>query len=430
LYSGSVGKSLSAQSLVSLGDRLALRSGLLELTYDTGAKVILQGPVTYEVESPAGGYLSIGKLTAKLEKKSEVRGQRSESANQKAEIRNRNSSDLFAIRTPTALVTDLGTEFGVEVDKQGGTASHVFRGSVRVQVLPSNGQAAGQQRVLYENQSVRVDEQGHDQSSRHIRMNDSPAQPVHFVRELPKPSIKTFDLVDVVAGGDGFSGRRNAGIDPLTGRIVDTLDTKAKKPWSADGQYHRVPQRPLVDGVFVPNGENGPVQVSSAGHLFDGFLKTSHETWQYIWAGGPLTTDHVPTLLGGVDYAASGHGLLYFNGNSAITFDLQAIRRANPGSTLLRFRAVAGNVSPIGVADIRVLVDGRQWFQRWQINGQSGAFVVVVPIADHDRFLTLATTDGGDGISGDWLIFGDPCLELTTVETPTRAPAAQTAIIH
>ena len=55
------------QSLVSLGDKFALASGLMEITYDTGAKVILQGPVTYEVESN-GGYLSVGKLTGKLEK--------------------------------------------------------------------------------------------------------------------------------------------------------------------------------------------------------------------------------------------------------------------------------------------------------------------------------------------------------------------------
>ena len=27
----------------------------MEITYDTGAKVILQGPVRYEVESTAGG---------------------------------------------------------------------------------------------------------------------------------------------------------------------------------------------------------------------------------------------------------------------------------------------------------------------------------------------------------------------------------------
>ena len=39
----------------------------MEITYNTGAKVILQGPVTYEVESN-GGYLAVGKLTGKLEK--------------------------------------------------------------------------------------------------------------------------------------------------------------------------------------------------------------------------------------------------------------------------------------------------------------------------------------------------------------------------
>ena len=59
------------QSLVSLGDRFVLASGLLEITYDTGAKVILQGPVTYQVDSAVGGFLSLGKLTAKLEKKGE-----------------------------------------------------------------------------------------------------------------------------------------------------------------------------------------------------------------------------------------------------------------------------------------------------------------------------------------------------------------------
>ena len=56
------------QSLVALGDTFALASGLMEITYDTGAKVILQGPVTYEVEAN-GGYLAVGKLTGKLEKK-------------------------------------------------------------------------------------------------------------------------------------------------------------------------------------------------------------------------------------------------------------------------------------------------------------------------------------------------------------------------
>jgi hypothetical protein len=40
---------------------------------------------------------------------------------------------LFAVRTPTAVVTDLGTEFGVEVSDTGETQSHVFLGSVQLQ---------------------------------------------------------------------------------------------------------------------------------------------------------------------------------------------------------------------------------------------------------------------------------------------------------
>ena len=47
---------------VVLGRRYALASGFMEITYDSGAKVILQGPATYEVESASGGFLSLGKL--------------------------------------------------------------------------------------------------------------------------------------------------------------------------------------------------------------------------------------------------------------------------------------------------------------------------------------------------------------------------------
>ena len=60
----------NGSSRVSLGQRFDLASGLMEITYDIGAKVILQGPVTYSVEAN-GGYLAVGKLTGKLEKKNE-----------------------------------------------------------------------------------------------------------------------------------------------------------------------------------------------------------------------------------------------------------------------------------------------------------------------------------------------------------------------
>ena len=63
---------------VPLGRKYAMASGLMEITYDTGAKVILQGPATYEVESARSGYLSLGRLTARMEKKAEGGGRRAE----------------------------------------------------------------------------------------------------------------------------------------------------------------------------------------------------------------------------------------------------------------------------------------------------------------------------------------------------------------
>jgi hypothetical protein len=149
---------------------LALSSGLLEVTYNAGARVILQGPVTYEVDSAVGGFLSLGKLTARVEAKgSGFRVQGSEgakstkygvlsteedhrTASQKSETISKNpslqiaksatpppsqlstlNSQLFTVRTPTATVTDLGTEFGVEVRDGGATLAHVFRGAVEFQ---------------------------------------------------------------------------------------------------------------------------------------------------------------------------------------------------------------------------------------------------------------------------------------------------------
>ena len=72
---------------VPLGGKYALSSGLVEIAYQTGAKVILQGPCTYEVDSARGGFLSLGKLTARVEK-SEIRNPKSEAPNPQSLIPN------------------------------------------------------------------------------------------------------------------------------------------------------------------------------------------------------------------------------------------------------------------------------------------------------------------------------------------------------
>jgi hypothetical protein len=410
-------------STIRLGDKFALSSGLMEITYDSGAKVILQGPVTYEVESPTGGYLSVGKLTAKLEK-------RSASASQKSEILNHKSlppvpCPLFAVRTPTAVVTDLGTEFGLEVTKDGNTMSHVYRGSVRLQVASSDGTLQGANRVLHENESARVEKSRHQNGGDCTIVPDSSARKVAFVREIPKRSTKTLDLADVVAGGDGFSGRRNRGIDPRNGRLLDVRPPE--HPLLGDGAYHRVVGMPFVDGVFIPHAAGVPVQVDSAGHRFAEFSASENRTDGLVFAGREGADS---AELDGIDYSSPGHTVLALHANKGITFDLDAIRRANPGWKTVRFRSVAGNAERNSEnggsvhADLWVLVDGQVRFKRRDFNRFSGPAPVAIPIDDANRFLTLVAADGGDGIGFDWTIFGDPRLELTSVE-PNMQSAAE-----
>ena len=100
------------------GRQLHLEKGLLQITYDTGAVVLMAGPATYKIESDNAGSLDRGKLTARVET-IEAEG--------------------FTINTPNARFVDLGTEFGVKVDEQGREEAHVFAGRVNAETKLSGG---------------------------------------------------------------------------------------------------------------------------------------------------------------------------------------------------------------------------------------------------------------------------------------------------
>ena len=116
-----------SQSLVALGDKYALASGLMEITYDTGAKVILQGPVTYEVESPQRR-IPVGRQADGEAGEERRRGRPKTKNSQHSSSSFLIPRSIFVVRTPTATVTDLGHGVRRRGEQEGDTMSHVFRG--------------------------------------------------------------------------------------------------------------------------------------------------------------------------------------------------------------------------------------------------------------------------------------------------------------
>ena len=193
----------------------------------------------------------------------------------------------------------------------------------------------------------------------------------------------------MVAGGDGFSGRRGRGIDPTTGRISDIQSGKVYEI-HGDYKYHRVEGIPFVDGVFIPDGSKGPVQIDSAGHVFPDCPRTDNNSWVNVWAGGKLPQAIAARMaadLEGIDYFSPGHGALLMHANKGITFDLDAIRRANPHNKVLRFQGVTGNMETQSErgdnvsADIYVLVDGQVRFKRREVNHYLAQCPLTSPLA-------------------------------------------------
>ncbi len=180
------GSETAERSFVPIGRQYVLQSGLLEITYDSGAKVILQGPARFEVDSAMGGFLTSGKLTAQIEKKPPAKPVTSPSDATVAE-----PAPLFTVQTPTAVVTDLGTEFGVAVDELGQTEARVFQGQVKVVPLGNHrGPAWGT--VVNAGQAVRC------VANRPLAVSSAGDLASNFVRTLRRkpneipPVLETF----------------------------------------------------------------------------------------------------------------------------------------------------------------------------------------------------------------------------------------------
>ncbi|NLF08616.1 MAG: hypothetical protein GX594_11660 [Pirellulaceae bacterium] len=411
---------------VRLGRQYKLKSGLMEITYKTGAKVILEGPCAYKVDSRTGGYLQQGKLTARVEKNDEL-GIRSKELEDKSDIHHSTFINhyLFSVTTPTAVVTDLGTEFGVEVDRDGNTASRVFEGTVRVEVV--NG-GSKQDVVLHEGDAARVFSDK-PAALKRLATDEAAGEMPSFVRRLaPPPTPKPIDLLDIVAGGNGLGNKRECGIDPSTGMEDSMFQIEYREN---SRRFIPVAWNEIIDGVFMPDCRNGSVQIDSIGHKFGGFPETDGRQFGSIWSRAAdvgqvrekITRSWVYSMVNGAQFMPERRGLLVFYANTGITFDLGALRKIHSNIWPARFQAVAGladgehsNPEDFGQVDLWVLVDGQLKFKREKLRVSDGVVKLDIELATSDHFLTLAVSDGGNGIGLDCVVFGDPVLEAASTE--------------
>jgi hypothetical protein len=121
-----------------LGPReIRCRSGTLRLAFDSGASVTLEGPADLQIVSGMRLRARRGRITARV--RGELKG--------------------FSVETPSTLVVDQGTEFGVEVDDSGRTGVVVFEGLVDLARAEAADGPAPIKRLV-QGEAMRVDRAG------------------------------------------------------------------------------------------------------------------------------------------------------------------------------------------------------------------------------------------------------------------------------
>ncbi|CAK9037557.1 Arylsulfatase A (ASA) (Cerebroside-sulfatase) [Cleaved into: Arylsulfatase A component B [Durusdinium trenchii] len=416
-------------------EHLAIESGFVEIEFHSSARVVLHGPARFVPLGSQSARLEQGKLTGEAE------------------------NGGFQLETGAAEVIDIGTAFGVAVDDVSGTDVYVFDGEVEVTPMLADKQPP-QSHLLTEGIGVRVRMNGDVDYEASIDVDS-------FTRSVPKSNIvdqqlDRLTLIDIVSGGDGFGNLLAGAINPLTGdwdhRSQLYKNGKHKGLQPGDGIYHHCSCNDLVDGVFVPKGSAGEIQVDSKHNSFrleesegvtygplwvrrktssDDFLRDSDRISANFWGTGTLA----PILS---RLADSRTGLMGIHPNVGITFNLSKIRH-NQERSLSRFQATVANLDNAEqwirhqatlaprenvenwvqselakytdrTADVRVLIDGKPRYSRLDFSRRDGDAFIDVEITEEDEFLTILSTDAANATSFDHVVLIDPEFILTVVQ--------------
>jgi hypothetical protein len=114
---------------------IRVETGFLEITFNSGARIIIEAPAEMDVVDENMARLNSGVLTAHIPP----------------------TAQGFQVETPSVCVTDLGTRFGLVVYKRGITDIHVFKGCVAASFENPQQNERDRIKTLYTNDAMRFD---------------------------------------------------------------------------------------------------------------------------------------------------------------------------------------------------------------------------------------------------------------------------------
>ncbi|MCA9023410.1 MAG: hypothetical protein KDA74_24845, partial [Planctomycetaceae bacterium] len=178
----------SGQRLLS--DDLVLEQGVAEFRFDSGVRLIIEGPTKIKVKTACCAELDYGKMV----------------------LHGYEAAPEFSLVTPLLTFHDIGTEYGAKIDKNGDVDLHVFEGAVRVDPNQKNEQFA---------ESIII-KGGQARHLNHSTIDNIQLQPEIFNREVPgapkdlqalQQELRVYDSFHppAISDPERFSKWQNAG---------------------------------------------------------------------------------------------------------------------------------------------------------------------------------------------------------------------------
>jgi hypothetical protein len=298
---------------------VTLSAGVVEIRYDNGVVLALEGPAQVEVWSRMQAHLRHGRLTTNVPP----------------------GAQGFTVLADHMRVIDLGTEIGVELARDGHAHVQVYSGAVEI-ALSDAAASPAQTRVGAGEARAFNPATG--------AVTTAAFDAGRFIRTGP-PRALTLAVSDLVGGGNGRGTATAEGLDATQGVLRSDESIGGV---GAARDFRPLTDLPFVDGVFVPGGPTAPTVISSAGHAFT-FPVAGGSSYDLIRRGGFMirppdgggvtVPTRSPTVIGGVDHAAFGHHLIGMHANAGMTIDLHEIAKAY-GRQPARFTSVVANTAP------------------------------------------------------------------------------------